>query len=172
MAELFALHMSPRELFARGTLMYWFLLLIFRFVLRRDPGSLGVADILLVVIIADASQNAMAGGYETMAEGWVLIATLVFWNYALDWASYRWPLVHRLTEPPPLQLVKHGQMLPHNLRRQFLTREDLQAQLRQAGVEDIGRVRAAYLEADGKLSVLTFEPGERRPPKPDGPPGA
>lgn len=68
-SELFAVHVSPVELIVRGTLMYWFLLLIFRFVLRRDPGSLGVADILLVVIIADASQNGMSGSYQTVAEG-------------------------------------------------------------------------------------------------------
>ena len=160
-AGLFALHTPPLELVVRGTLMYWFLLLIFRFVLRRDPGSLGVADILLVVIIADASQNAMSGGYDSVAEGLILVSTLVFWNYVLDWASVRWPAVHKLTEPPPLQLVKDGQMLMKNLRKQFLTRSDLEAQLRQAGVEDVGRVRAAYLEGDGKLSVLKYE-GEQK----------
>jgi uncharacterized membrane protein YcaP (DUF421 family) len=174
LGALFELHVSPLELIARGTLMYWFLLLILRFVLRRDPGSLGVADILLVVILADASQNAMSGGYETVAEGWMLVATLVFWNYVLDWAASRWEWVHKLTEPPPLQLIRAGRLLHHNMRKQFLTREDLEAQLRQHGVEDIGRVRAAYLEGDGKLSVLTYEPTERAPKKAtdDGPAGS
>ncbi|WP_457391752.1 DUF421 domain-containing protein [Roseateles sp. P5_E1] len=169
---LFAIHVSPLELMLRGTLMYWFLLLIFRFVLRRDPGSFGVADILMVVVIADASQNAMSGSYDTVAEGWILVATLVFWNYALDWASCRWPLVHKLTEPAPLQLVKAGRVLGRNLRKEFLTREDLEAQLRQAGVEDVGAVRAAYLEGDGKLSVLRYD--EKKPARRDedeGPPG-
>lgn len=172
---LFAVHVSPLELIARGTLMYWFLLMIFRFVLRRDPGSLGVADILLVVIIADASQNGMSGSYDTVAEGFILVGTLVFWNYALDWASYHWKIVHKLTEPPPLQLVKDGQMLMRNLRKQFLTREDLEAQLRQAGVEDVGRVRAAFLEGEGKLSVLRFEEDDAKPQpqdKDEGPAGA
>ena len=173
LAELFAIHVSPLELIARGTLTYWFLLLIFRFVLRRDPGSLGVADILFVVIIADASQNGLSGSYQTVAEGFILIGTLVFWNYALDWASCRWKLIHKLTEPDPLQLVKDGQMLMRNLRKQFLTREDVEAQLRQAGVEDVGKVRAAYLEGDGKLSVLKFEEGDSmRKNKDEGPAGA
>lgn len=157
---LFALHMSPLELIVRGSVMYWFLLLIFRFVLRRDPGSLGVADILLVVVIADASQNAMSGSYETVSEGFVLVGTLVAWNYALDWAGVRWPLVHKLTDPPPIQLIRAGRMLHRNMRSQFLTREDLESQLREAGVEDVSRVRAAYMEGDGKLSVLQYEPHE------------
>lgn len=173
LAELFSIHVSPLELFARGTLMYWFLLLIFRFVLRRDPGSFGVADILLVVVIADASQNGMSGSYQTVAEGFILVGTLVFWNYALDWASFRWKAVRKLTEPDPLQLVKDGQMLMRNLRKEFLTREDVQAQLRQAGVDDVCKVRAAFLEGDGKLSVLKFdEEGSQRQDKNEGPPGA
>jgi len=59
--ELFGLSVSPFELIVRGTVVYWFLVLTFRFVLRRDAGSVGLADILLLVIIADAAQNAMAG---------------------------------------------------------------------------------------------------------------
>lgn len=173
LANLFAIQVSPLELMLRGTLMYWFLLLIFRFVLRRDPGSLGVADILLVVIIADASQNAMAGDHQTVAEGMILVGSLVFWNYVLDWASYHWPLVHKLTEPPPLLLIKAGRVQHHNLRKEFLTRDDLQTQLRQAGIADVAQVREAYLEGDGKFSVLTYE---RRPParhdKDEGPAGA
>lgn len=174
LAELFAVHVAPLELIARGTLMYWFLLVIFRVVLRRDPGSLGVADILLVVIIADAAQNGMSGSYETVAEGFILVGTLVCWNYALDWASCRWEIVHKLTEPTPLQLVKDGQMLMRNLRKQFLTREDVEAQLRHAGVDDVCKVRAAYLEGDGKLSVLKCEDTSTPPrsDKDEGPAGA
>ena len=169
---LFALHVSPIELIVRGTLMYWFLLLIFRFVLRRDPGSLGIADILLVVIIADASQNAMAGPYETVPEGMTLVATLVFWNYFLDWAAYRWTWAHRLTEAPPLQLIKAGRAVMRNLRKEFLTREDLDSQLRQAGINDIRQVRAAYLEGDGKFSILKYAEDGRWPQQDDGaPPG-
>jgi uncharacterized membrane protein YcaP (DUF421 family) len=163
LSHLFEIHVSPLELIARGTLMYWLLLLIFRFVLRRDPGALGVADILFVVIVADASQNAFSGGYQTVAEGFIVVSTLVFWNYTLDWASIHWKVVHKLTEPDPLQLVKDGQMIMRNLRKEFLTREDVEAQLRQAGIDDVGKVRAAFLEGDGKLSVLTSEGGERQP---------
>jgi len=173
-SELFSIHVSPVELIVRGTLMYWFLLLIFRFVLRRDPGSLGVADILLVVIIADASQNGMSGSYQSVPEGFILVGTLVFWNYALDWAAFRWDVVHKLTEPAPLQLVKDGQMLMRNLRKEFLTREDVEAQLRQAGVDSVSKVKAAYLEGDGKLSVLKLDDSGTSQPqdKDEGPAGA
>jgi uncharacterized membrane protein YcaP (DUF421 family) len=57
--------------------MYLFLFLLFRFVMRRDVGAIGIADVLLIVIIADASQNAIAGGYDSVTEGLVVVATLV-----------------------------------------------------------------------------------------------
>lgn len=110
-----------------------------------------------VVIIADAAQNGMSGEYKTVSEAFILIATLVFWNYVLDWVAFRWEVIHKLTEPDPLQLVKDGQMLMRNLRKEFLTRDDVEAQLRQAGVDDVLKVRAAYLEGDGKLSVLKYD---------------
>src|SRR5262245_53021074 len=103
--------MNPLELVLRGTLMYWFIYLLFRFVLRRDVGSIAIADILLLVLIADASQNAMAGGYTSVSEGALLVATIAGWNYLLDWASYRFEWVRRLAEAPPLPLIRHGRVL-------------------------------------------------------------
>ena len=64
---LFAVHVPVLELVIRGTAVYWFLFLVFRFIIRRDIGALGIADVLLLVILADAAQNAMAGEYSTIS---------------------------------------------------------------------------------------------------------
>jgi uncharacterized membrane protein YcaP (DUF421 family) len=151
---LFELRMSPLELIVRGTAMYWFLFLLFRFVLRRDAGAIGIADILLLVLIADASQNAMAGGYETVAEGCVLIATIAGWNWAVDWAGYRFALVRRFVEPAPLVLVRRGRIQRHNLRRELLTVPELMAHLREQGVDKLADVKIARMEPDGVISVI------------------
>ena len=111
LSALLSFHKLPLELIARGTMVYWFLLLVFRFVLRRDTGAVGIADILFIVVVADASQNAMSGSYSSVAEGLVLIGTLVVWNYLLDWASYRFVWVRRFAEPPPLLLIRDGKVL-------------------------------------------------------------
>ena len=171
--DLFSFHVSPLELIARGTIMYWFLFALFRFVLRRDAGAVGIADILLIVLIADASQNAMAGGYESVAEGCVLVGTLIGWNYLLDWASYRWEAVRKFAEPEPLLLIDRGRVLARNLRREFLTRDDLDAQLRENGITSPAEVKKAYMESDGKFSVIRFKKdGEQKNPDRDRLPGA
>lgn len=154
LAGLFDMTMSPGEIVMRGTAIYWFLFLIFRFVLRRDIGSVTIADVLLLVLIADAAQNAMAGEYKTVSEGMLLISTIVAWNYVLDWGSYRYPAFRRLVSPPPLLLIKHGRVLYGNLQQELLTVEELQAKLRTQGIEDLRQVRQAYMEADGSISVL------------------
>jgi uncharacterized membrane protein YcaP (DUF421 family) len=153
-ADLFRFHVSPLELIVRGTLIYWFLFFLFRFVLRRDAGAIGVADILLVVLVADASQNGMSGSYETVAEGFVLVATLIGWNYFFDWAGYHFPAFRRFSEGPPVLLIDRGRIMARNLRKELVTREELDAQLRKRGVTDLTSVRAAYMESDGELSVL------------------
>jgi uncharacterized membrane protein YcaP (DUF421 family) len=158
LSELFRFDLNPWELVLRGTAIYWFLFLLFRFVLRRDVGSIAIADILLLVLIADASQNAMAGGYTTVSEGFVLVATIAGWNYLLDWCSYRFEWIHRLTEPGPLMLVRHGRILRGNLRQEMLSVEDLYTKLRGQGVDDVLKVKSAFMESDGSISVIRFEP--------------
>jgi uncharacterized membrane protein YcaP (DUF421 family) len=171
MPTLFQFQVSPLEMIVRGTIVYWFLFVLFRFILRRDAGSLGIADILLIVLIADASQNGMAGDSKSVGEALVLVATLAAWNYFFDWMSFRFEWFARFAEPKVLMLVKHGAILRSNLRREMLTQEDLESQLRLNGVEDIADVKHAYIEPDGHVSVIRYSSGESRH-RPEGPRGA
>jgi uncharacterized membrane protein YcaP (DUF421 family) len=122
---ILALSVSPWEMVARGSLMYWFLFLLFRVVVRRRVGAVGVSDVLLLVIIADAAQNAMSGEYRSVTDGMILVATIVGWNYLVDWLTWRFPALERLLQPPPLLLVRDGRLLHRNLRHEFLTEDEL-----------------------------------------------
>jgi len=152
--ELFQIHVPVTELMLRGTLVYWLLFLIFRFVLRRDVGAVGIADILLLVIVADAAQNAMSGGYDTFSEGAILVLTIVGWNWLLDFLSFRFAIVRRFASPSRLTLVLRGVPQRRNLRREFITMEELNEKLREQGIEKLADVKAAYLEGDGQISVI------------------
>ncbi len=156
LSELFSIHMSVAELLIRASCMYWFLFLLFRFVLRRDVGSLAIADILLLVIVADASQNALSGEYKTIAEGMIVVGTIVGWNLLLDWLSFRSRIVDRFTTPRSVPIVRHGRSLRANMARQLITSEELMAKLRQQGIETLSQVRSARLEPDGQISVIRY----------------
>jgi uncharacterized membrane protein YcaP (DUF421 family) len=169
LSELFRLSLHPAELMLRGTTIYLGLVLVFRFVLRRDVGSLGVPDVLFIVLVADAAQNALAGEYTSIADGMVLVGTLVFWNVTLDWLGYRSPMVRRLIEPPSLPIIRNGKWMRQNLKRQWITTEEVQSKLRERGIDDIRQIRLATLEPDGEIGVLKIDeaevdaPAKRRP---------
>ena len=153
-ADLFEVHVPVLELMLRGTLVYWLLFLIFRFLLRRDVGAVGIADILLLVIVADAAQNAMSGGYDTFTEGAILVLTIVAWNWLLDVLSYRFAVVRRFTTPGRLTLIQRGVPQRRNMRREYITMDELREKLREQGIEKLAEVKAAYLEGDGEISVI------------------
>jgi uncharacterized membrane protein YcaP (DUF421 family) len=152
------------EIVIRGTIVYLALFLLLRVTGKRQTGGMGVSDLLVIVLIADAAQNAMAGQYNSVSDGIVLVGTIIFWAYALDWLGYHVPLVQRLVHPMPLLLIENGRTLPKNLRSELLTHEELMSELRAQGVDAISAVSRAYLEGNGQLTVI--KQGGGSDPKP------
>ena len=150
--EMFVPEHSLLEVVARGTLTYLILFLILRFFLKRQSGVIGIADLLVIVLIADAAQNAMANEYKSITEGALLVLTIVFWNFAIDWLGFRFPRFRWITRPAPLPLIKNGVMLRRNMQQEMITTEELNSQLRQKGV--------AFIEGDGQISVIKFQESE------------
>jgi uncharacterized membrane protein YcaP (DUF421 family) len=155
--SLFSFDVPVLEIILRGSVMYISLFVLLRVVLKRQAGSLGMTDLLLITLIADASQNAMAGQYMSLPAGIVLVSTIIFWSYAFDWLSYKFPWFNRLTEAPPLRLIKDGRMLRKNMRRELITEDELMSQLREQGLDDVGKVKEAFMESDGHISVVEQE---------------
>lgn len=151
---MFSLSINPLEIFLRGSMMFWFLFAIFRFILRRGIGAVGIGDFLFVAIVADASQNAMSSDYRSIGDGLILVATLAFWNYTLDYLSFRFVRLRRWIEPGSLVLVKHGKLQRRNLQRQFITTEEIHAKLREDGIASLKHVIEMRLETNGEISVV------------------
>jgi uncharacterized membrane protein YcaP (DUF421 family) len=158
--DWFRLTVDPVELVVRGTLVYLSIILVTRFLLRRDVGSMSMADILFIVLVADAAQNAMSAEYRSLGDGAVLVGTLVAWNVALDWMSFRWKAVRWLVQPPAVKLIQDGKWMRRNLKREWITTDEVLAQLREAGIADIGSVKVAYLESSGQLGIIKLDEGE------------
>jgi uncharacterized membrane protein YcaP (DUF421 family) len=150
---------SLLEIIIRGTLIY-FICFIFLRLARRGVGEIGITDVLIVVMIADAAQNGMSKDYKSVTEGAVLIGTLIFWDYLLDYLGTKAKFFERLLSPPKLCLVKDGEMLHRNMRKEMITKDELLSQLRLQGVEDVSEVKKAYLEGSGNVSVIKNTPDD------------
>lgn len=144
---------SVIEMVVRGTIMYLGMFVLLR-IFRRQAGSLSVADLLLIVIIADAAQNGMAGEAKSLTEALVLILTIIFWDYTIDWLGFKSQVMAKVLEPQPLLLIKNGKVIKRNLAREMITEDELLGEMRVQGVDDINEVRECRLESSGDFSVL------------------
>ena len=153
---------SLAEIVVRGAIMYLALFCMFRLLPRRHIGLVGTSDLLVVVIIADAAQNGLAGEYRSITEGLVLVGTILILYYTIDWLDYRFPGL-RLNAPMPMPLVRDGRVVESTLRHEKITEDELRAILREQGVDDLGDIARAYMEGDGHVSVIRRGAGGRPP---------
>ncbi|MFT3894841.1 MAG: DUF421 domain-containing protein [Anaerolineales bacterium] len=153
------------EIILRGSVMYIALFILLRIILKRQTGTLGMTDLLLITLIADAAQNAMAGEYTSIADGVILVATIIFWNYAFDWLSFKFDWFGRLIEPHPLPLIRNGRLLRRNMRLELIKEDELMMELRQQGLDDVSKVKTAYIESDGRVSVIPYGSKQHEKPK-------
>jgi hypothetical protein len=151
--SMFVPTLSLIEMFLRGSLIYLILFFMLR-IQRRETGDIAMADILVIVLIADAVQNAMADEYKSIPEGLVLVASILFWDYILAWLAYRFPRIRRLIHPAPLLLIKDGRMIRRNMAKEMIAEDELLSQLREQGIDDMKQVKECYLEGEGHVSVI------------------
>jgi len=158
-ASIFAIDTPLLEIFARGSCIYLSLFLMMRFILSRQTGGISITDILLIVLIADAAQNGMADDYKSVTDGLLLVATIMFWGYALDTLSYYSSFFNWLVNPREIPLIKNGRMMRKNMEREMITEEELLGHLREKGVDDAKKVKSACIESGGEISVVTYGAG-------------
>jgi uncharacterized membrane protein YcaP (DUF421 family) len=142
------------ELFLRGTLMYLVIFVLLRVAVRRQIGGMGMTDVLVIVLIAEVAGNGISDNFQSLPESVVLVVTVLFWSYVIEWLQSEFPAIERLLRDSKLKLIENGRMLSKNMRSEFVTRDELMAQLREQGLEDCRDVKAAYMEADGKISII------------------
>jgi uncharacterized membrane protein YcaP (DUF421 family) len=152
---------SLLEIFIRGTIMYLAMFAILR-IFRRQAGSFSIADLLVIVIIADAAQNGMAGDSKSVTESLLLICTIIGWDFFLDWLGFKSKLFERILEPKKLKVIENGKLLRENMKSEMITVDELESQLRQHGIEDIAEVKIGYLEGDGHFSFIKKDSNEQQ----------
>jgi uncharacterized membrane protein YcaP (DUF421 family) len=153
-SDVFLPSLGIAEIFVRGTLMYLGLFIILRFMARRQAGHFGPADLLVIVLIADAAQNGLGKEYQSVTEGLVLVMTIVAWEYIIDWLTYRFAVLRPILRPPSLTVIKDGRILDGAMRKELLSMEELLSQLRQHQIEKVEEVKVARLEGDGQFSAI------------------
>jgi uncharacterized membrane protein YcaP (DUF421 family) len=144
------------ELLVRSLVIYASLVVFMRNVLRRASGRLAMMDVVFGFLIAKAAGNAL-GNHTSVGDAVVLTGTLMGWNYLFNLLSFHVPLVERLVSAPPLQVVRDGRLILRNMHRELLTEDELMDNLRRQGVDRLQDVKAAYIQAGGRITVIRQE---------------
>lgn len=142
------------ESFLRGVIIYLALIVLFRAVLRRQSGSVGLPDIMLVVLVSECVSNAIGSEAKSIPNGLAAVCALLVTNFALDLLAYRWKWLQARLESEPLPLIRNGVLLQDHLAQERLSEDDLLAQLRLNGIDDPSKVQLACMESEGKISVV------------------
>jgi uncharacterized membrane protein YcaP (DUF421 family) len=151
---MFNLAIPAWNIVARTAAIYLAILIGLRLAGKREIGQLTVFDLVVLLLIANAVQNAMVGPDTSLVGGIIAAFVLLVLNAVLARLRLRWPRLRRLIEGSPTLLVAHGQVLADHLRREGLDQETLAAALREHGIADLQEVEMAVLEIDGSISVV------------------
>ena len=142
------------EFIIRALIVYGFLVALLRMTGKRQVGQLAPFDLVLLLVLSNAVQNAMNGGDNSVLAGILSACTLVLVNYLVGLAAYRSKKVEALIEGRPEVLIHNGRLYEEVLVREKLTHHELSAALRAAGCNEVAEVHCAMLENNGQISVV------------------
>jgi len=142
------------EFILRALIVYGFLIVLLRMTGKRQVGQLAPFDLVLLLVLSNAVQNAMNGGDNSVLAGVLSACTLVLVNYLVGLASWRSKKVEALIEGRPEVLIHNGKLYEEVLVREKLTHHELNAALRAAGCTEVEEVHCAMLENNGQISVV------------------
>lgn len=154
MSNLFTLSMPWWEFILRAVVVYVVVLGMMRLGGKRAMGQITPFDVLLIVLLGNAVQNALLGPDTSLGGGLLLAATLIAINYAMSWVVTRSRRLERMIEGEPVLIARNGKLLDSVLRRELVTRLDFDAAMRQQGCRGINEVELALLETNGHITII------------------
>jgi uncharacterized membrane protein YcaP (DUF421 family) len=141
------------EFILRGLIVYAFLVVVLRLTGKRQVGQLAPFDLVLLLVLSNAVQNAMNGGDNSITGGVISAATLIVANGFVGTITYRSKKLEKLIEGRPDILVHNGKIFGDIMERNRLTHHELNAALRAAGCSCVEEVHYAILENTGQITV-------------------
>jgi uncharacterized membrane protein YcaP (DUF421 family) len=145
------------QIAVRTAAVYFVVLIGLRLFGKRQLGQMSVGDLVMILLIANAVQNAMVGPDTSLIGGITAAATLLLVNVVVVRTIARSRSAERFFGGAPTLLVKDGNYVPQALHHEGLAQEEVAMAIREHGIGDVSTVRVAYLEPDGTISVVPMD---------------
>jgi uncharacterized membrane protein YcaP (DUF421 family) len=137
--------------------VYLFIILAIRLFGKKELAQLSVYDLVFILLISNAVQNAMVGPDSTLTGGLVASGSLFVVNYILKQLQLRYPKFGKAIEGEAIILVFEGKVLASNMKNAEITEDELMEVIREHGVVSVSDVDLAVMEVDGNISVLSTD---------------
>lgn len=152
--------MSLVEKLLRTVVVYFFLLSVLRLAGKRELGQLNQFDLVVLLLLSNTVQNAIIGPDDTLTGGLIGAATLLAINGMVVRFLYSHPRLERLVEGEPDCLIRNGKIIEENLKKETITRAELELAARKQGFDSLAEVETAHLEVGGALTFTRKIPAE------------
>jgi uncharacterized membrane protein YcaP (DUF421 family) len=139
---------------AKTALIYLFLVAGLRLLGKRELGQMNIYDLVLVIVLANSVQNAMVGDDNTLAGGLVAATVLLILNRIFTLIVGRSRRLEHYLVGEPLLILNNGNLIREPMQREGVTVEQVQAALREHGLDRLDQARMCVLEVDGSISVV------------------
>lgn len=150
------------DIIVRSSAVYLVVILGLRLLGKKHVAQLSIIDLVLILLISNAVQNAMVGDDSSLLGGIVAAATLLALNYLMTILLYRSRKADTLFEGTPTLLVHNGAVIPAHLISEQITEEELERVVREHGIDSLREVKTAVMEVDGTISVVPRTGDERQ----------
>jgi uncharacterized membrane protein YcaP (DUF421 family) len=145
------------RIFGSTLAVYLFIIIAIRLFGKKELAQLSVVDLVFILLISNAVQNAMVGPDSTLGGGLVAASTLFLLNYLLKYLQYRFPKFGKVVQGDATMLIYQGKILESHLKIAKISHDELMEAVREHGVPSVKEVDLAILEVDGNISVLSHE---------------
>lgn len=149
------------DIVLRASAMFALLYLLIRLLGKRELGQMTPFELVLLVVMGDLIQQGVTHNDFSLTGALLAISTFAFWALVLSWATYLFPPAKDIFEGKPRVIVRNGEIMTDNLRRDRLTRDEILSEMRLAGIERLSAVAWAILEPQGKISFIKRDDGSQ-----------
>lgn len=159
------------DIVLRATVIFAALYVLVRLMGKRELGEMTPFELIVLVVIGDLIQQGVTQNDFSVTGAIIAISTIAFLALLMSWATYLWPWAERALEGEPRVIVRDGALVEANVRRNLLTRSEIESEMRLAGIGRMSDVAWAILEPRGRMSFIQRSgsgsgSGEEPPPNP------
>jgi|SRR5690242_5035356 uncharacterized membrane protein YcaP (DUF421 family) len=142
------------DLVIRATVIFFFVYLITRVVGKRELSTMEPFDLILLIVTGDLVQQAITQSDYSVTGALTVISTIALLTVFVSWVNWRFRSMRSTLEGQPVVLVENGNMIERNMKRERITVEDIESEGRLQQITDIGDIRWALLETNGRISII------------------